>query len=274
MEANDSSQQTIATFTGTLLRREHAVGQKFVQLVFREGDENWLCISSKLINAKLAVGQEYRVEGEFRRAGDRAYIHEPRIAPVRRAAKAGASKAGRTPKGRKRAWIVSASAFASLLLVGGVVFALHGKGSGQQLNATNAAAHAAQTYSADTTADTASQAASTDTPAAPTTDTPAATTTTSTTTATKKTNNIPTTPPSNPVANNPVSTAYCDSPEVIHFNTTTVYDAGQPEGTEVTPGIDGQQTMCYPDSSGVGGSPTNVTPAQTRVITTTVSPAS
>lgn len=78
-----SGTQTIATFTGTLLRREHQIGQKFVQLIFREGDKNWLCISTNTMLTKLDVGQKYRIQGMFKSRAGCDYIHEPRVTAVR-----------------------------------------------------------------------------------------------------------------------------------------------------------------------------------------------
>jgi hypothetical protein len=74
--------QTIATFTGTLLKREQTAG-RFLQLVFREAEENWLCLTSNLANAKLEIGKTYHIEGTFRQLGSRQYIHEPEIELVK-----------------------------------------------------------------------------------------------------------------------------------------------------------------------------------------------
>ncbi len=71
-----------ATFTGTLLRREHTLGQKVVRLIFRDADKDWLCLSSNLTNIKLEVGQQYHIRGMLRSLGDRTYVHEPRIALI------------------------------------------------------------------------------------------------------------------------------------------------------------------------------------------------
>lgn len=76
---HNNTVQTIATFTGTLLRRERAVGQKHIQLVFRENNENWLCVSADMKHNALVVGKKYRVEGVFRKYGERPYIHTPNI---------------------------------------------------------------------------------------------------------------------------------------------------------------------------------------------------
>ncbi|MEJ0073552.1 MAG: hypothetical protein WDN27_05795 [Candidatus Saccharibacteria bacterium] len=103
--------QTIATFTGKLLRSERNEAKGLVQLVFREADKNWLCLSSDAQTAELPLGQEYSIEGEFKQIGDRAFIHEPNIAPLAREVK-------------KRRWWIGAAIGAGFLLVAcGVVFA-------------------------------------------------------------------------------------------------------------------------------------------------------
>lgn len=101
--------QTVATFTGTLLRRERAGSQRLIQLVFREAGKNWLCVSTDPKTAKLAVGQNYRIEGVFKYHGDRPFIHEPSIALVR---------------SRKRALKVGLLAASGVLLLAGTVGAV------------------------------------------------------------------------------------------------------------------------------------------------------
>lgn len=78
------STPAIASFTGTLLRREHTLGQKFVQLVFRENDQNVLCVSTDTKNAALLVGQAYRVEGALREKSGRSFIQDPRITQLKK----------------------------------------------------------------------------------------------------------------------------------------------------------------------------------------------
>jgi hypothetical protein len=75
---DQANTQTIASFTGTLLRREKG-SNNVVQLVFREKDNNVLCVSSDPSTARLAVGGRYRIEGIFRKAGKRPFIQNPRI---------------------------------------------------------------------------------------------------------------------------------------------------------------------------------------------------
>lgn len=109
---DQASTQTIAMFTGTLLRREHMLGQRFVQLVFREGDKNWLCLSSNLPHAaKLQIGKNYKIEGAFKQLGERPYIHEPNIAPLARQI------------AKRRVGISLIIALALLLPAGGIVLA-------------------------------------------------------------------------------------------------------------------------------------------------------
>jgi hypothetical protein len=75
----DEGAQTIASFTGILLKRDHTIGQKFVQLVFREQDKNVLCISANPKTATLPVGQMYYVEGMLRSKGKYSFVLDPRI---------------------------------------------------------------------------------------------------------------------------------------------------------------------------------------------------
>jgi hypothetical protein len=72
--------QTIAIFTGTLLKRELVGEQHIIQLVFQEGVERWLCLTSNRAHKNLDVGKQYHIEGAFRHLGSRPYIHEPVIA--------------------------------------------------------------------------------------------------------------------------------------------------------------------------------------------------
>src|ERR1043165_9754084 len=76
--------QTVATFTGTLLQRQRSDGKPFTQLIFREAGKDWLCLSSNVTHvAKLQIGKRYKIEGIFKSLGERAYIHEPEIVPLR-----------------------------------------------------------------------------------------------------------------------------------------------------------------------------------------------
>jgi hypothetical protein len=180
----DTSTQTIATFTGTLLRREHNVGQKFVQLVFREHDKNWLCISSKLSDTKLTIGQNYRIEGIFRQLGDRAYIHEPKIALSKR----------QVPL---RRMIIAAGIIVGVTVLGGGAFAAtHTSGNdAQNLTVSPASAHTTVQTTAPTS-DTTAEQQQPATDATPAATTPAAVTTTivkKTSSAASKATTTPTT---------------------------------------------------------------------------------
>lgn len=235
--------QTIATFTGTLLRREHAVGQKFVQLIFREDDRNWLCVSSKLQNASLQIGQNYRVEGVFREVGGREFIQDPQISPAK------ARPGGRTS--RKRL-LFAGIAGTVLLGIGGVAFALH-SASGHSLQAANTASTTLLEQGADdTTAKPASvQTTANDSaatlPSATAPPTAAATAPKSARTVTPatpgQTNNVV-----QPVQQ-PVSTAYCDAPVTIPVTYVDTVDDSVPPGTE-SGGTPGQSQTCYDDASG------------------------
>ncbi|HEY4160861.1 MAG TPA: hypothetical protein VGM08_02245 [Candidatus Saccharimonadales bacterium] len=74
----------MANFTGTLLRRKHELGEKFVQLVFRDNGRDVLCISTNLRTAALPVGQPYRVKGAFTHRGEQAFMLDPKIADPKR----------------------------------------------------------------------------------------------------------------------------------------------------------------------------------------------
>ncbi len=108
-----TSSQTIATFTGTLLRREHMLGQKFVQLVFRENNQNVLCVSTDPKNAALLVGQNYHVEGALKEKSGHSFIQDPRITQL------------------KKHWSLIKRVVVSIIIMGGVAglggtaFALH-----------------------------------------------------------------------------------------------------------------------------------------------------
>jgi hypothetical protein len=80
----DQGTQTVASFTGTLLRHEHTLGQKFVQLVFRENDKNVLCVSTDARTVALTVGQIYRVEGTFKHRGEQPFTYNPQIALLKK----------------------------------------------------------------------------------------------------------------------------------------------------------------------------------------------
>jgi cytoskeletal protein RodZ len=75
---------TTASFTGTLLRREHTLGERFVQLVFREDDRDVLCVSTNPRAATLPIGQSYHVEGVFKQRGTREFIYDPKVALLKK----------------------------------------------------------------------------------------------------------------------------------------------------------------------------------------------
>jgi cytoskeletal protein RodZ len=234
-----SDTQTIATFTGILLRRQHMPGQKLVQLVFREDDRNWLCVSSKLNYAALQVGQKYHIEGEFKYRGDKSYIHEPVV-----------SRAKTAKRGRSRKLLFIASgAIASLVIVGGSVFALHGGHS----NATDLQA-------ANTSVKATAQAVTTPVrtePTPPQTTTSTATTPpvpitkpTTTKPTTKKTTTVTAPVVTAPTVTPSVSTAYCDAAVAIPVTYTDQVDSTVDPGTVIDAGTPGSQQTCYDDASG------------------------
>ena len=75
---------TTASFTGTLLRREHTLGERFVQLVFREENRDVLCVSTNPRAATLPIGQDYRVQGVFKQHGTREFIYDPKVALLKK----------------------------------------------------------------------------------------------------------------------------------------------------------------------------------------------
>jgi hypothetical protein len=219
----DTGTQTIATFTGTLLRREHDLGQKFVQLVFREGDKNWLCISSKLSNAKLAIGQKYKIEGMFKQVGERTYIHEPKIELSKR----------HIPV--KRLSIV-AGAITALVTVGGVAFATHNGGT-QPQPASHPAAQVVATQPTSTAGTTEqTPPVATTTPAA----TPKSVTAITTTKTTAKKTTNAAAPPSTPAT--APQTASTPADQVVPANpvdnTPPVQDPPADDSSSNTPPVD------------------------------------
>jgi hypothetical protein len=219
----DTGTQTIATFTGTLLRREHDLGQKFVQLVFREGDKNWLCISSKLSNAKLAIGQKYKIEGMFKQVGERTYIHEPKIELSKR----------HIPV--KRLSIV-AGAITALVTVGGVAFATHNGGT-QPQPASHPAAQVVTTQPTSTAGTTEqTPPVATTTPAA----TPKSVTAITTTKTTAKKTTNAAAPPSTPAT--APQTASTPADQVVPANpvdnTPPVQDPPADDSSSNTPPVD------------------------------------
>lgn len=254
--------QTIATFTGTLLRREHTLGQKFVQLVFREDGKDWLCISTDPRTATLLVGQKYKVEGVFKLLGERPYIHEPRIAAV----------TGRRMSAKHLA-ISAAIVLVVATMTAMAVRAVHGSlaptsaesnGTAQHIRATSApVAPASATSNPNQQTDTSA--------AAP------APTTTATPKVTAKKTTIPTPAPAPvPVPTVPAvvpTTPDCDAIVTTPFGTKTVEDDTQTPGySEITQaGVDGQQQTCYPNGRSAAGVTTTLVAEQDQI--TTVGPA-
>ncbi|HSX05309.1 MAG TPA: hypothetical protein VLF69_02485 [Candidatus Saccharimonadales bacterium] len=254
----DSAVQTIASFTGTLLKRERAAGQKFVQLVFREDSENWLCISNNLADAALAVGQLYRIEGIFRKVGGRAFIQSPKITPFR----------------KRRIKLKRIGISAAVVLVIAALTAVSVRAVNGSLTPTSADTGTTQHTTAQAP-DTANAAATVQTPA------PTDTTTTTSPTPT------PTPPKPKPhtagttaavvqtqTSTTPaVTTPDCDPIVVTPFGTQTVEDDSQPVGssTITQTGVDGQSQTCYPDGRSAAGVTTVLATEQDQI--TTVGPA-
>jgi len=256
-----ASTQTIATFNGVLLRRERAAGQHFVQLVFREADKDWLCLSSNLANAKLQIGKDYRIEGIFKRLGERAYIHEPQIQLLTRQIV------------KRRVMISLVIALIILLTAGGIVLAAsHHDTAAPPANNTSETS-GEQT---STTADNGSSNAPVNaTPQTPTdTATPVATTTPTTTKKTAQTKPAPTTPT---VLSSPAvaPVPYCDAPVVTQpFDSKTVTDPTAPVDSSVVTqqGVNGQSQTCYPDGTAASAVTNPYSTEQDQI--TTVGPAS
>ncbi len=249
--------QTIATFTGTLLRRERVSDHKLVQLVFREGNKNWLCVSTNPADAALAVGQTYRIKGIFKHLGKRPYIAEPNITPVKRR---------RVITGNRI--IVSAVLLALVGSVWGVVSLLQPSHVDQQVLGATSASKATSTQQTDAKA-VATQV-TTPAPAAPT---PAP----STATAPKKT----TTKATTVAATTPAPQAQVQAPaqaivpdcdvETTPFVSKTVEDDSQVPGTVVQQGINTQTQTCYPNGREQAGVLTVITQGRDEI--TTVGPS-
>lgn len=189
----DNSAQTVATFTGTLLLRKRMPGKPFVQLVFREAEKDWLCLSSNLKHvATLQIGKKYHIEGIFKTLGEHQYIHEPTIMPIAREIK------------KRRVIISIAMALGVVLAAGGIVLAAtHDPSAPKQDTPTNTSAQQ-QTSTTDDTYTGTPATTSDPPPADTTTTTPTKPTTTPKTTSTPKTSTpVATSPPvNNPPANN------------------------------------------------------------------------
>jgi hypothetical protein len=211
--------QTIASFTGTLLRREHTVGQKFVQLVFRENDKDVLCISTDPKDSAWQIGQAYHVEGTFRERAGRVFIQDPRITRL------------------KKHWslakrLVVGTAVVAIIGVGGTVFALHGHAAPVPVPSAPEVAQTTVATTETPTPPAATPAVSTPTAPAPVTSAVA---------TTKKTSKvIVTTPavttPAPAVATTPAPVDTCTT-QVVPFD--TVYH----EDDSLDPGTTGPSTQ-------------------------------
>ncbi|HSX31098.1 MAG TPA: hypothetical protein VLE99_04225 [Candidatus Saccharimonadales bacterium] len=247
--------QTVATFTGTLLKRQHTPGKPFAQLIFREANEDWLCLTSNLAHAaKLQVGRAYRIEGLFKSLGQHQYIHEPNIMPLARQIK------------KRRWWIAVTVVIIMLLTAGGIVFATAHQDK-PTTPPTTSESTTPQTSSPDTsTAPTTASPSTTTTPSADTTTTTPTTTPPTTTKTTPKT----TTPPANNNNSNSVVTPvpYCDADVITPFGYQTVQDPTQPTtySAVTTPGVNGDTRTCYP-GQGQPGQTTVIATEQDQVTT-------
>ena len=251
---DQSSSQTIATFTGTLLRRERNAERKLVQLVFREGEQDWLCISNKLADAKLALGKEYRIEGIFKQIGDRPFIHEPNISLV---------------KQRSIAVIIGLGIGFVLFLTGGSVAAYTMLSKHNLPAAQNTTSDASQSTSIQT-GDNSPAETPADTTPSPTASTPTPSPATTTTTKKKTTPSTTTPPVNNPVVVPP--TPDCDAPQATPFQTNTVYDPNQTDGTVTQQGVEGSQQTCYPNGRSQPGQTTVTQQPTDQIVTTTTNP--
>jgi hypothetical protein len=211
-------------------------GRRAVQLIFREANEHHLCLSTDLTMTKLPLGKQYKIEGEFRQLGDRYFIHEPLIKPLKRA---GLSLLQ-----------IGLIAGTLLLLGGGATAAIYIPKHDHTGTASTAAPETTNVGSASGTNQDVATAAATDTSS---TTAPAATTpTTQPTTTTKPTTKTTvTTPVTTTTTTTTTPTAYCDPVVTTPFGTQTVDDPNQPVGYSVVTqqGIDGQTQTCYPDGT-------------------------
>jgi hypothetical protein len=202
-----------------------------VQLVFREGDKNWLCISSKLSNAKLAIGQKYKIEGMFKQVGERTYIHEPKIELSKR----------HIPV--KRLSIV-AGAITALVTVGGVAFATHNGGT-QPQPASHPAAQVVATQPTST--------AGTTEQTPPVATTPPATTTTPATTAAKTITKPAAKSSPKPASTGGGTNTSASSGSTVSQPDTPSQPAGSTTGTGDQSGSGGSTTGGQDQGTGTGG---------------------
>jgi len=113
-QGNTIATQTAANFTGTLLRRKHELGEKFVQLVFRDHDHDIVCVCTNLRTVALPIGQVYRVKGMFTHRGKQTIVFDPKIADP--------SQRGRTIRRTMLALVV----LGCMTGVGGVAYTQYG----------------------------------------------------------------------------------------------------------------------------------------------------
>jgi hypothetical protein len=76
-------EQNNVEFTGVLVDRQYATGQKYVQLVFETAEGIRLSLSRNVNMVRsLTLGSTYKVQGSERTVGQKRYIHEPTAIPV------------------------------------------------------------------------------------------------------------------------------------------------------------------------------------------------
>jgi cytoskeletal protein RodZ len=213
-----NTQTTIASFTGTLLRREKTADNKLVQLVFREGNENWLCVSTNPKAAQLPVGRTYKIQGVFKQAGKRPFIYEPKFALLQQSRKLSFTKL-----------LVIAVVFVALCSAAGLYLVLRPSHGGQALGASTK--HPSQTVTQQSSTTTAEpQTTATDTSQTPAS-TPAATTTT-----TKTPKKTPTTSTATPVTQTPTAPASTTEQTPVQDPVAPATDPLTPDSTPDTPG--------------------------------------
>jgi hypothetical protein len=213
-----------------LLRRQHTIGEQFVQLIFREDGKNWLCISSNTMLTKLDIGQKYHIEGLFKSRHGYDYIHEPRVTLVR------------PHFFRLRRWALRTVIV--LLVATATAFAVHMVHG--NLAPTSAESQGTHKPAAQTTSHTTTQQPVT--PVAEVTPTPAPTppaVTPKPKTSTPKTSVAPVAKPLAP---------HCDV-AVTTLDPIITPDPAQPTGSEniTQQNIDREVQTCYPDVGTANG---------------------
>lgn len=215
--SDSNNTQTIATFKGTLLRREHAATQRLVQLVFREGRKDWLCVSRNPADAKLALGKQYYIEGIAKRHGDRIVIHDSKIELL-------------TKKSHKVAW---ASALCVVLITfGGIAAAFMHKSQTHAAKPVSSKPAAAVTLQQPATQTEPTQTTPDPTPT-PTTST--ATTTTPRTISSTKASTTKQTNTTQPTTTAAVTTPTDTTPPATTTDPTSTTDPTQPTDPTTDP---------------------------------------